>query len=82
MVLSFQNYESRLVFAPSHVIVSRHLELFSERNLRRSATPTVVVSRRSLLSRYPRKAWEGVCEIMHYRRVSLGDVTAYGRVQV
>ena len=40
---------------------------------------TILVPRRSLLVLCPREVWERAGE--SFRRVSLGDVTAHGRVQ-
>ena len=40
-----------------------------------------LVPRRSLLPRCPREVWERAGERTRSRRVSLGDVTAHGRVQ-
>ena len=40
-----------------------------------------LVSRRSILTRFPREVWERAGERTRSRRVSLDDVTAHGRVQ-
>ena len=40
-----------------------------------------LVPRHSLLTRCPREVWETGGERTRSRRVYLGDVTAYGRVQ-
>ena len=71
------------VLCKQNECMSRHSECctFSHPWIKPVLHQTSLVPRRSLLPRCPREVWERAGERTRSRRVSLGDVTAHGRVQ-